>query len=136
MKRMLAALALIVAVSGWTEARAGESMSQAEVYAAIAHRTGLKKEQVKAVLDELAMLACEEAKRGFTIPGIGKLSVVERASRKGRDAGTGDAIDIPVKKALKFQISKSCTEAALGGGAQQAAGRDSQVGRYVLDYAR
>lgn len=115
MKRTLAGLALAVALGGWMEVRAAESMSQTELYAAISHRTGLKKDQVKAVLDELSTLACEEAKRGFTIPGIGKLSVVERAARKGRNPQTGAEIDIPAKKALKFQISKGCTEAALGG---------------------
>jgi len=63
---------------------------------------------------ELARLAAKEAKKGFTIPDVGKLVVVKRKARMGRNPQTGEPIKIPAKTVLKFRISKACKEAALG----------------------
>lgn len=99
-------------------ARAAESkaMTEREVQAALAERTGLTKAQVKSVLDELAKLAYEEADSGFPVPGIGKLVVAQRAARVGRNPSTGEPIEIPAKKAVKFRVSKACREAVVGTG--------------------
>jgi DNA-binding protein HU-beta len=111
-------LAVVLAVSLGAAAVRGEStaMTQAEICAALAGKTGLEKAQVKAVLDELALLAYREAPNSFTLPGIGKLVVTDRAARKGRNPLTGEEIQIPAKKALKFRIAKPCKDAVLGTG--------------------
>ena len=68
-------------------------------------------ESYLAVLDALADLAHGQAIVGFTIPNIGKLVVVDRKARKGRNPMTGEAIDIPAKKVLKFRIAKAAKDA-------------------------
>lgn len=39
--------------------------------------------------------------------GWGKFEVVEKAARKGRNPKTGEEIDIPAKKAVKFKAGKT-----------------------------
>jgi len=39
------------------------------------------------------------------LPEIGKLQVVKRAARKGRNPRTGEALDIPEKRRVKFKLS-------------------------------
>ncbi len=56
-------------------------------------------------------LAYKEAKNGFTVPGLGKLVVVQRKARTGRNPATGATIKIPAKKVLKFRIAKAAKEA-------------------------
>ncbi len=90
------------------------SMTKTQTLAALAERTGLQKKEIQAVLDEVANLAYAEAKNGFTIPGLGKLVQVNRAARMGRNPATGESIQIPAKKAVKFRVAKACKEAILG----------------------
>ena len=63
------------------------------------------------VLEILAATAYKEAKKGFTIPGIGKLVVVARKARMGRNPATGETIRIKAKKVLKFRIAKAAKDA-------------------------
>lgn len=86
-------------------------MTKAQIVTTLAERTGLTKKQVTDVLSEMTDLAYKEAKTGFTIPGIGKLVVMNRKARKGRNPATGEAIKIPAKKVLKFRISKAAKDA-------------------------
>ena len=65
------------------------------------------------VLDALQAIAYREAKDGFTLPGIGKLVVVNRKARIGRNPRTGEQIQIPAKRALKFRIAKAAKDAVL-----------------------
>jgi DNA-binding protein HU-beta len=88
-------------------------MSKSQIAAHLADTFGFTKKTGAAVLDELANLAYKEAKKGFTLPGIGKLVVVKRKARKGRNPQTGEEIHIPAKTVLKFRISKAAKEAAL-----------------------
>lgn len=90
------------------------SMTKTQTLAALAERTGLQKKEVQAVLDELANLAYAEAKNSFTVPGLGKLVLVHRDARMGRNPATGETIQIPAKKVVKFRIAKACKEAILG----------------------
>jgi DNA-binding protein HU-beta len=74
----------------------------------------LPKKQVKSLLDNLAALAYKEAKNGFVIPGLGKLVLVQRKARTGRNPATGETIKIPAKKVVKFKVSKTAKDAILG----------------------
>lgn len=89
------------------------AMTKSQIQAALAEKTGLTKKQVRAFFEELASLAYKEAKNGFTIPGIGKLVLVNRKARMGRNPATGEAIQIPAKTVVKFRIAKVCKEAVL-----------------------
>lgn len=39
--------------------------------------------------------------------GLGKIKVVQRAARKGRNPRTGAAIDVPARKAAKYTASRA-----------------------------
>ena len=89
------------------------AMTKAQTVAALADKVGVSKKDVVAFMDAIADLAYAEAKNGFTIPGLGKLVVVDRKARMGRNPKTGEPIQIPAKKALKFRIAKAAKEACL-----------------------
>ena len=58
-------------------------------------------------------LSYKEAKKEFVLPGLGKLKVVQRQQRMGRNPATGESILIPAKKVLKFRIAKAAKDAVL-----------------------
>ncbi len=89
------------------------AMSKSQIQTTLADRTGLSKKQVVAFFDELSALAYSEARNGFTIPGIGKLVLVDRKERMGRNPATGEQILIPAKTVVKFRIAKICKENVL-----------------------
>jgi len=89
-------------------------MTKAQLVTHLSEKTDFSKKQVTALLDQLASTACKEAKNGFTLPGIGKLVIVNRKARMGRNPATGEPIKIPAKRALKFRIAKAAKDAALG----------------------
>jgi DNA-binding protein HU-beta len=91
----------------------GKSMSKTAIIAHFANKFDLKKKFVASVLEELAGLAYREAKNAFTLPGIGKLVLVNRKARVGRNPKTGEAIQIPAKTVVKFRVAKACKEAVL-----------------------
>jgi DNA-binding protein HU-beta len=64
-------------------------------------------------LEEIANLAYREAKNSFTLPGIGKLVLVDRKARIGRNPATGAQINIPAKTVVKFRVAKAAKEAVL-----------------------
>ncbi len=88
-------------------------MTKTQTIAALAGKTGLSKSDVSNVLDQLAELAYAEAANGFTLQGIGKLLLVQRAERQGRNPATGESITIPAKTVVKFRVAKACKDALL-----------------------
>lgn len=99
---------------------AAKSLTQSQIIAKLAEDNELPKKQVKSLLDNLAALACKEAKNGFTLPGLGKLVLVQRKARKGRNPATGEEIKIPAKKVLKFRVAKAAKDAVVGGAEKKA----------------
>jgi len=93
---------------------AGKSMTQSQIIAKLAEGAEISKKQVKAFLDSVAELAYKEAKNGFTLPGLGKLVLVDRKARIGRNPATGEPIKIPAKKVVKFRVAKAAKEAIAG----------------------
>jgi DNA-binding protein HU-beta len=90
-----------------------KAMSKTAVVAHFATKFDLKKKVAASILEELANLAYKEAKNTFTLPGIGKLVLVNRKERMGRNPKTGEAITIPAKTVVKFRVAKACKEAVL-----------------------
>jgi DNA-binding protein HU-beta len=88
-------------------------MTKTQTIAALAERSGLSKGQVSDLLEQLASLAYVEAKNGFTLPGIGKLVLVNRKERLGRNPATGETITIPAKTVVKFRVAKVCKESVM-----------------------
>lgn len=88
-----------------------KSMTKSEIINHLAEKSGLPKKQVIELLEELAQLAYKEAHNGFPLPGLGKLVVVDRAARTGRNPKTGEPLQIPAKRALKFRLAKEAKDA-------------------------
>jgi len=93
---------------------AKKPMTKAQIADHLAQGAGLTKKLAAQILDNLADLAHKEAKMGFTLPGLGKLVLVNRKARMGRNPQTGEAIKIPAKKVVKFRVAKACKDAVLG----------------------
>lgn len=89
-------------------------MSKSQVAAHIASKFELKKKTAVSILEEIAQLSYREAKNSFTLPGIGKLVLVNRKARIGRNPATGEQIQIPAKTVVKFRVAKAAKEAVLG----------------------
>lgn len=87
-----------------------KALTKAQIVATLADKSGLSKRDVANVLAELTALAYKEAKVGFTLPGLGKLVVVNRKARTGRNPATGETIKIPAKRVLKFRIAKQAKD--------------------------
>ena len=87
-----------------------KALTKAQIVATLADKSGLSKKDVANLLGELTALAYKEAKVGFTLPGLGKLVVVNRKARTGRNPATGATIKIPAKRVLKFRIAKQAKD--------------------------
>lgn len=84
-------------------------MTTKELIAAIAADTDISKTKAKEVLDSLASHAAKglQDKGEFKLHGnIGTLKLKEMAERKGRNPQTGEEIQIPARKAVKFTPSQ------------------------------
>ena len=90
------------------------AMTKSQVQATLAGKLGISKKQAGQFFDELAALAYKEAKNTFVLPGLGKLVLVQRAARIGRNPATGEQIQIPAKKVVKFRVAKAAKDTILG----------------------
>jgi DNA-binding protein HU-beta len=92
-------------------------MTKAAVVSHLADKTGLTKKQVAGFLDEVQTLAVKEAKKNgaFVLPGIGKVRLVNRKARMGRNPQTGEPIKIAAKRVVRLRAAKVLTDSILGG---------------------
>ncbi len=86
-----------------------------EIMTALAEVGGITKKQATEIYDELLKIAYAGAKdkKGFVLPGIGKLIKKDRKARWGRNPATGEKIKIAAKKVVKFTVCKACKDAVL-----------------------
>lgn len=91
-----------------------KSLTKSQVIDQVAKKAGLAKKQIAGILEDLVALAYKEAKNTFTLPGLGKLVLVNRKARMGRNPQTGEAIKIPAKRVVKFRVAKAAKDAILG----------------------
>ena len=96
---------------------AKKPMTKAQIITHFAGKFTLSKKAASAVIDEVAALAVSESKKAgsFTLPGIGKLVLVKRKARMGRNPATGKAIKIPAKTVVKMRVAKAAKEAIVAG---------------------
>ena len=92
---------------------AAKPMTKAQLTARLAEAVEITKKQAGLVLETLSATAYKEARKGFTIPGIGKLVLAKRKARMGRNPQTGEPIKIPAKTVLKFRIAKAAKDSIL-----------------------
>ncbi len=89
--------------------------TKSQILSAVAEAAGITKKQAKEAIEALLAIAYVGAKdkKGFMIPGLGKLIKVQRKARMGRNPATGEAIKIPAKTVAKFRLCKAAKEAVL-----------------------
>ena len=89
-------------------------MTKSQLVAKVAEKADLSKKAAGEILDHIAEIAYKEAKNSFTLPGLGKLVLVQRKARMGRNPATGETIKIKAKKVVKFRVAKAAKDAILG----------------------
>ena len=88
-----------------------KALSKSQIAASLAETVGLTKKQA---VQTLVALAYKNAKDSFTIPGLGKIVLVNRKARMGRNPATGETIKIAAKRVVKFRVAKAAKDAILG----------------------
>ncbi len=104
-------------------------MTKSEISRRLADKVGITKRQSDEYLEALAQLAYDEAKNTITIPGLGKLVLVERPAREATmpfGPRKGEKYTIPAKKVVKFRLSKSAKDAIVGTEGGAGGGMESQ----------
>jgi DNA-binding protein HU-beta len=91
-----------------------KAMTKSQLVSKIAEKASLTKKAAGEILEHLAEIAYKEAKNTFTLPGLGKLVLVQRKARMGRNPATGEAIKIKAKRVVKFRVAKAAKDAILG----------------------
>ena len=91
-----------------------KSLTKSQVLASVAETAEISKKQAAAAVEALVALAYKNAKNSFTLPGLGKLVLVNRKARIGRNPATGETIKIKAKRVVKFRVAKAAKDAILG----------------------
>jgi len=91
-----------------------KALTKSEIATQLAEKNGITKKQAVEILGYIAELAYKNAKNSFTLPGLGKLVLVNRKARVGRNPATGETIQIKAKKVVKFRVAKAAKDAILG----------------------
>lgn len=91
-----------------------KALTKSQIAASVAETVGLTKKQATETIEALVTLAYKNAKNTFTLPGLGKLVLVNRKARMGRNPATGETIKIAAKRVVKFRVAKAAKDAILG----------------------
>ena len=96
---------------------AKKPMTKGQIAAHFAEKFELSKKNAAEIVDEMTALAVSETKKvgSFTLPGIGKLVLVKRKARMGRNPATGAEIKIPAKTVVKMRVAKAAKDAIVPG---------------------
>jgi DNA-binding protein HU-beta len=87
-------------------------MNRNEMVEGIMRLAGLRKASVACFYDGFAELVRRELLRNkeFILPGLGAFRVRIRKARTGRNPQTGQVIQIPQKKVVRFRAYRSLSE--------------------------
>ena len=88
-------------------------MTKAELVKALKDKAGLATlAQAETAYEGLFAVLADTLKKGdgISISGFGGFKVVQRKARKGRNPRTGQEIQIPASKAVKFTPGKALKE--------------------------
>jgi DNA-binding protein HU-beta len=89
------------------------AMTQSQLVRTLAEASGTNNKTARAFIEALASTAVKETKKAgvFKLPGLGRLKLVNRKARMGRNPATGEPIKIPAKKAVRFTVAKVVKDA-------------------------
>jgi DNA-binding protein HU-beta len=91
-----------------------KALTKSQIADEIATQNNITKKAAVEILEFIAELAYKNAKNTFTLPGLGKLVLVNRKARVGRNPATGETIQIKAKRVVKFRVAKAAKDAILG----------------------
>ncbi|WP_265463596.1 HU family DNA-binding protein [Bacillus velezensis] len=88
-------------------------MNKTEFVGAVAEKLGVTKKEASPNVEGVFKVLAETLAKGesIKIPGVGTFEVRERAARKGRNIQTGEEIEIPASKVVKFKPAKALKDA-------------------------
>lgn len=74
-----------------------------------------RRSQAKELVEDISAFIRDSLKRGYKIPlmGLGKLYVRQTKARTGRNPQTGEIVQIPARKRVRFTAAKALKEAVL-----------------------
>ena len=92
-------------------------LTKAQLVTTLSENLDIIKKDVNNFLDTLNTIAYKETKKkgSFTLPGLGKLVLVKRKARMGRNPATGETIKIKAKTVVKFRVAKVCKDTIIPG---------------------
>ncbi len=98
-------------------------MNQAELIAKVAETADLDKAQAGRVVEAVLSGVSDALKAGdkVSLSGLGIFEISDRAARQGRNPATGESIQIPASKSVKFRPTKSLKEAVMPAAAKAGA---------------
>ncbi|WP_457634718.1 HU family DNA-binding protein [Persephonella sp.] len=84
-------------------------MTKAELIAKVSTQAGVSKASAERCINAFVDALSEALEKGerVALPGLGVFSVKERAARTGRNPRTGEVVQIPAKKVVKFSPAKT-----------------------------
>ncbi len=88
-------------------------MSKKEFVEAYALKSGESKKRSEELVNDFLKLVEESLLKGKDVQfvGWGSFSTKKKDARKGRNPKTGETINIPAKKVLKFKVGKKLADA-------------------------
>ncbi len=91
-------------------------MTKIEIVDKIGENISLPKKDIEKVLDSFVKITQESLKEGkkVSVTGLGSFSVKERKARLARNPKTGEKVEVPAKKVVKFKPGKDLIEILLG----------------------
>ncbi len=91
-------------------------MNKTELKKAVAKGAGSSIASVERYLEALRDVVLQELQNGgeVPLPGLGKLSVKQRAERKGRNPRTGETVTIPACAVPHFKPATALKDALKG----------------------
>ena len=87
-------------------------MNKAELVSEVSDETGISKRTAKNILDAITKTITGTLSQSekVTLIGFGTFQVRQRKARKGINPQTGQTMQIPAKKVLKFKAGKELRE--------------------------
>jgi len=87
-------------------------MNKAQLVEEVVSQTGLTKRAAREAVDAATSVITDALARRdkVTLVGFGTFQVMERKARTGRNPQTGEIVQIPAKKAPKFNPGKGLRE--------------------------
>lgn len=91
-------------------------MTKSELMATLANDTGFKKQQIISLMDALNKTIYKTLKKESKIKleGLGVFQLKNRKARIARNPRTGEMVNVPAKRVVKFRVLKVLKEAILG----------------------